>query len=73
MPSSHATLLYDGVVYYVPSCSFHTICHLDFTYYPFDEQNCFIKLGLWAYDSTEVFLSLMDNETEVINKSYPPL
>lgn len=65
MPDSHVTLLSDGVVYFVPQLFLETVCSLDFTYYPFDTQLCQIRFGLWAYDSTEVILGLIDNETEV--------
>ena len=42
---------------------------MEATYFPFDTQNCSIKIGSWQYDINMIDLSLeamsSDNETEI--------
>ena len=39
----------DGNVVWMPGGKFVVSCELDITYYPFDDQNCFLDIVDWAY------------------------
>ncbi len=39
-----------GDIYVVFGEHLTTLCDLDLTYYPFDEQNCTIKISNWLSD-----------------------
>ena len=44
-----AVLHVDGRLRWEPGGIFKTMCHIDITYYPFDEQKCDLTFGAWAY------------------------
>ncbi len=57
MPISGQTLALirpDGHVYAVFGDHLGTLCQLDLRFYPFDEQNCTIKISNWLSDDTMV-------------------
>lgn len=41
-------------VYWLPPVKFHSMCKLDVSYFPFDDQICYLHFGSWVYDSTQV-------------------
>ena len=45
-----AVITPDGSIYVVFGDHISTLCDLDLTYYPFDEQNCTIKISNWLSD-----------------------
>ena len=49
----------DGGVHWEPGGVFKTICEIDITYYPFDEQHCQLVFGAWSYHTTKMNLSNM--------------
>ncbi len=46
-PDTFAVVRSDGGVYVVFGAHIYTLCPLDLTFYPFDEQHCVIKIGNW--------------------------
>ena len=44
---TYAAVWSTGHVYVVFGVHINTLCVLDLTYYPFDEQLCLIKIGNW--------------------------
>ena len=52
----------DGNLTWIQPYELVTACHLDFTFYPFDEQNCEIKLGSWVYNGFKLDLKLVSRE-----------
>ena len=40
---------HDGHVHWEPGGVFTTTCDIDIRYFPFDDQNCPIQIGAWAY------------------------
>ncbi|GCC27219.1 hypothetical protein chiPu_0005644 [Chiloscyllium punctatum] len=47
-------LEYTGKIIWNPPAIFKSYCEIIVTYFPFDQQNCSIKLGIWTFDGTRV-------------------
>ena len=52
-----AMIKHDGSVRWEPGGVFKTMCEIDITYYPFDEQTCEIIFGAWTYQTNKVNLT----------------
>ncbi|TRY69589.1 hypothetical protein TCAL_05233 [Tigriopus californicus] len=63
-----------GVCYWIPPVNFHTTCELDYTYWPWDEQNCNIILGSWTKSGTEldVILGNQLNSSKIDLENFAP-
>ncbi|ELT87820.1 hypothetical protein CAPTEDRAFT_221696 [Capitella teleta] len=48
----------EGIVQWTLPLITHTSCAVDVTYFPFDSQKCFIRLGSWIYEESQVNLTL---------------
>ncbi|CAH8604138.1 unnamed protein product [Heterobilharzia americana] len=58
------TVRHTGLIQWVPPGLFHSICDIEVNWFPFDSQNCILKLGTWTYQGNTVDLKLQcDNET----------
>ncbi|CAH8637393.1 unnamed protein product [Schistosoma haematobium] len=58
-----------GNIQWVPPGLFHSICDIEVNWFPFDSQNCIMKLGTWTYQGNTVDLKLQcDNETEDVDQ-----
>ncbi|KAI0214558.1 Acetylcholine receptor subunit alpha-L1, partial [Lamellibrachia satsuma] len=44
----------DGKVFWPPIVRFRSSCKVDITFFPFDDQQCHLKLGSWAYDGLQL-------------------
>ena len=42
-------------------------CVFDLTYYPYDQQDCKLKFGSWAYNKNEIFLNYTNNSIDIAN------
>ncbi|XP_018653689.1 nAChR subunit (ShAR1-beta-like) [Schistosoma mansoni] len=59
----------NGHIQWVPPGLFHSICDIEVNWFPFDSQNCIMKLGTWTYQGNTVDLKLQcDNETEDVDQ-----
>ncbi|CAF5062623.1 unnamed protein product, partial [Rotaria sp. Silwood1] len=54
---SLAMIDYNGTVFWPPIVKFRSTCKIDITWFPFDDQLCFLKFGSWTYDSTQLILT----------------
>lgn len=54
---------HSGTVRWEPPAIYKARCDIDVAYFPFDEQNCYFKLGSWSYDGLKV---------ETLGVSRPP-
>uniref|UniRef100_A0A8C4QYF1 Cholinergic receptor, nicotinic, alpha 1 (muscle) n=1 Tax=Eptatretus burgeri TaxID=7764 RepID=A0A8C4QYF1_EPTBU len=56
-----------GQVTWTPPIIFKSYCEIIVTYFPFDQQNCSIKLGTWTYDGTKVYIKQEDVQPDLSN------
>lgn len=57
-----------GVIRWEPGGVFKTMCQIDITYYPFDEQKCDLVFGAWSYYTSK--MNLTTNHLKIIKDSY---
>ncbi|MEE6489701.1 hypothetical protein FKM82_015652 [Ascaphus truei] len=48
---------YTGKIIWTPPAIFKSYCEIIVTHFPFDQQNCSMKLGTWSYDGTLVVIN----------------
>lgn len=58
-----ASVNHTGHVTWFPPAIYKTACKIDVRYFPFDEQNCTLKFGSWAYDTGKIDLLPSYNNT----------
>ena len=51
---SRVNVRYDGRVDWMVPIMIKSSCAVDVTYFPFDNQHCFLRLGSWMYDGQQV-------------------
>ncbi|CAJ0596267.1 unnamed protein product [Cylicocyclus nassatus] len=59
--STKATLHYSGQVTWEPPAIFKSLCQIDVRWFPFDEQECYLKFGSWTYSEDLINLELLDD------------
>lgn len=47
-----AVIRHDGYTEWFAPTEIHSICKIDITFFPFDEQRCPLKFGSWTYSGT---------------------
>ena len=57
----------DGTVFWPPIVKFRSTCRIDITWFPFDDQLCFLKFGSWTYDSTQIILTNRSENVDMLN------
>ncbi|CAL4067028.1 unnamed protein product, partial [Meganyctiphanes norvegica] len=57
-----AILHSDGKVLWSPPAIFKSSCEIDVRYFPFDQQDCFMKFGSWSHDGWVIDLKHLDAE-----------
>ncbi|ROT79607.1 nicotinic acetylcholine receptor alpha 2 subunit [Penaeus vannamei] len=55
-----AVLHHNGKVVWSPPAIFKSSCEIDVRYFPFDQQECFMKFGSWTYDGYQIDLKHLD-------------
>ncbi|KAM4698127.1 acetylcholine receptor subunit alpha-1-B isoform 2-T2 [Rhinophrynus dorsalis] len=58
---------YTGKIIWTPPAIFKSYCEIIVTYFPFDQQNCSMKLGTWTYDGTLVVINPESNRPDLSN------
>ncbi|XP_059171418.1 neuronal acetylcholine receptor subunit beta-3-like [Physella acuta] len=71
---SKVSVKHDGTVRWMVPLMVASVCSVDVTYFPYDQQTCVIKFGSWVYDIEQVDIvidsSLPDLEHYVMNSEY---
>ncbi len=60
----------DGSTFWSPPAKLRSSCKIDVTYFPFDDQVCFLKFGSWTYSGLQ--LDLVNRTQEVDLANYVP-
>ncbi|ELU15277.1 hypothetical protein CAPTEDRAFT_152663 [Capitella teleta] len=63
-----AVINYNGTVHWEPGGVFKTMCAIDITFYPFDEQMCKLQFGAWSYHTHK--MNLYNSSTTVNKDTY---
>ncbi|XP_053327710.1 acetylcholine receptor subunit alpha-1-B [Spea bombifrons] len=58
---------YTGKIVWTPPAIFKSYCEIIVTYFPFDQQNCSMKLGTWTYDGTLVVINPESDRPDLSN------
>ncbi|NP_001079601.1 acetylcholine receptor subunit alpha-1-A precursor [Xenopus laevis] len=58
---------YTGKIIWLPPAIFKSYCEMIVTYFPFDLQNCSMKLGTWTYDGTLVVINPENDRPDLSN------
>lgn len=72
---------YQGIVIWVPPTQYESFCELDLSYWPYDTQQCILKMGSWTHDGKQIELwpnaepiqhevLIRNNEWQITNSSY---
>ncbi|VDM65415.1 unnamed protein product [Strongylus vulgaris] len=59
--STKATLHHSGQVTWEPPAIFKSLCQIDVRWFPFDEQQCYLKFGSWTYSEDLINLELLND------------
>lgn len=51
---TNVVVRHNGTCLYVPPGIFKSTCKIDITWFPFDDQNCYMKFGSWTYNGFQV-------------------
>ena len=60
----------DGSLLWIPQARTKSTCVADVTLFPFDEQECILKLGSWTYDGVHLDLDFFDDLAEIDLNDY---
>ena len=66
--TTNVAIRYDGSNTWLNPAILKSICSVDVTNFPFDDQECLLKFGSWSFDITKIDLAVK-NDT-VLNKYY---
>ncbi|KAM3917506.1 acetylcholine receptor subunit alpha-1-A-like [Leptodactylus fuscus] len=56
---------YTGKIVWNPPAIFKSYCEMIVTHFPFDQQNCSMKLGTWTYDGSLVVINPEGNRPDM--------
>ena len=63
---THCVIYEDGTVHWTPPTQFLALCDLDLRLWPFDTQNCHLRLGSWVYFGDQIDLQFFDSSTRTV-------
>ena len=55
--SGRVSISHDSHVMFSQLIRFRSSCKIDITYFPFDDQVCYLRFGSWSYDGDSVDVS----------------
>nr|AKR16141.1 nicotinic acetylcholine receptor non-alpha subunit 27 [Parascaris equorum] len=53
-------ILSNGDLQWAPPAKVYSICKLDVTFFPFDDQFCVLEFGSWIYDRSQLDVQIME-------------
>ncbi|TKR78147.1 hypothetical protein L596_019002 [Steinernema carpocapsae] len=53
-------ILNTGDMQWAPPAKIYSICKLDVTYFPFDDQFCILEFGSWIYDRSQLDVQIVE-------------
>lgn len=62
-----ANIYNDGRIFWSRPGLIKSTCTFDMTYFPYDQQKCFLKFGSWSYDSNEIYLGNAETPIDISN------
>ena len=68
IPKTKVTANSNGRVYLTQPLQQRSTCSIDVRYFPFDDQTCILKYGLWAYSEFQVDLVRAQNGTPDLSR-----
>ena len=51
---ANVVIYYSGDVMWIPPAIYKSSCTIDVTYFPFDQQECYMKFGSWTFNGEQV-------------------
>ena len=66
--TTNVAVKYDGSNTWLNPAMFKSICGVDVTNFPFDDQECLLKFGSWAFDKSKIDLAVKNDST--LNRYY---
>ncbi|KAL4228147.1 Neuronal acetylcholine receptor subunit [Mactra antiquata] len=64
-----ATVYYSGLILWEPPAIYKSYCPINVEFFPFDQQECFMKFGVWTYDGHEVDLQHIWEERGIMQEN----
>ena len=61
--TTNVAVQYDGSNTWLNPAMFKSICSVDVTNFPFDDQECLLKFGSWAFDKSKIDLAVRNGST----------
>ncbi|XP_013406814.1 acetylcholine receptor subunit beta-like 1 isoform X2 [Lingula anatina] len=69
---SNVVIYKDGLMLHVPPAIYKSACQIDVQYFPFDEQECEMRMGSWTFNGDQVGFLWHMNLSEVDFNDYMP-
>lgn len=66
--TTNVAVRYDGSNTWLNPAMFKSICNVDITNFPFDDQECLMKFGSWSFDKSKIDLAMKNDS--VLNSYY---
>lgn len=67
---SNLVVYSDGTVNWIPPGILKTSCKIDITWFPFDDQSCYLKFGSWTYHGFALDLQPENSERGMDTSEY---
>lgn len=72
LPPTTCILSSNGNIVCVPAITYSFVCETDYSYWPFDEQTCDLRLGSWTHAGEEVDFGFRKNAVSCLQLKRNP-
>ena len=62
----------DGTIMWMPQAILRSTCAFDTKYFPFDDNECYLKFSSWTHDGTMLDLVFFENKEKFMTDDYIP-